>query len=347
MFKQIRTSLVGAFGFLLIAPKRLLAQNADETPAPATPGGDDLAGTEETEEPLVTLPEQPSDCDSLGFLDGISCFIAQPSFAGEALLAVGAGLIVFVVQLVFTSKYFVPNARRDAQRKYANLLRQPLDLPSQQIRSSTIVAGVGGVGKTKLLNRLCANDDANSARSDDKFTTYATSWETRAGMQNFIVRLFAADYAGQDFGTLVDGIIREQVQPESAFRVGHITSLILVVDLFPPTQEHHTQHSSETSHVQERVDYALSEWSDTALDALFALATGKELGFVCLFINKSDILQAVDEAALITLYQDLLDKLRIRGRGAVVRPIVGSAETGRGLVDLREALQKSAVPHIS
>ena len=90
----------------------------------------------------------------------------------------------------------------------------------------------------------------------------------------------------------------------------------------------------------------LEEWNEQALDAVFGLLTKSSLTFVCLFVNKADLIDGnteVLERQCIELFQPLIQRLEKRGRGRLVKIIVGSAATGQGLPLVKEHLVRESV----
>lgn len=304
-----------------------------------------------------TTPEAPADpvtpVVEPGFISGLIDFFSDPKVFGGLIVTIVGGILVFSIQEVIKRRNYVPKSdvpdiERTAVQRFIERLRQPQQLEDNHIRSSTLIAGIGGAGKTRLVNRLFADDTADSQIATKRFKRYQSASVIKSKRQDHVVTFNVADYAGQDFGTLIEGFIKEQSEQNTPFRHGYITSLILVADIFwPPKSNNEPRTLSEDNKIEmDRVQRNMEEWSDTALDALFGMASGEELGFICLFINKVDLLKTYNSAEILAAYDGLLQRLQKRGRGAEVVAIIGSADDGKGLVQVKEGLQRSAVPHI-
>jgi hypothetical protein len=90
----------------------------------------------------------------------------------------------------------------------------------------------------------------------------------------------------------------------------------------------------------------LTEWNDTALAALAGFVVADTLKFVCLYINKIDLLNhgsASDRLRYKSLYETLRIRLVERFSPARITMIVGSALNGDGYNELRQGLVESAM----
>lgn len=155
-----------------------------------------------------------------------------------------------------------------------------------------------------------------------------------------------SDYAGQDLGSLVRAFVEQQRLPYSPIRYGHINSLILLVDLMPAPATGAAKPKTANEPNSERVRQHIEEWNEQALDAVFGLFTKSSLTFVCLFVNKADLIDGnteVLERQCVELFQPLIQRLERRGRGRLVKIIVGSAATGQGLPLVKEHLVRESV----
>lgn len=131
---------------------------------------------------------------------------------------------------------------------------------------------------------------------------------------------------------------------------GFINSLILVVDLFPPPERIDDPPLEPRDHVDEgRIELHCSQWNDTALDAVFGLLTSGSLKYVCLFVNKSDLLIKFNTDPVKKDIESRFDSLRSRleqraiHAGADFALVLGSARESTGVGDVRMALFERSV----
>ncbi|MCC5621996.1 hypothetical protein [Nostoc sp. CHAB 5715] len=103
-----------------------------------------------------------------------------------------------------------------------------------------------------------------------------------------------------------------------------------------------TKYSTEW---RERVKKHIEEWSSTALDTIFGLVTTDSLKYVCLFINKKDLLLNVNNDEIKQEYYKLIKKIRVRTEsvGIELKVLYGSAREGDQVFTLRDHLRKSSI----
>lgn len=204
--------------------------------------------------------------------------------------------------------------------------------PSPGRRKNLVIfVGLGRSGKTSLINWVKKPFGQHDTEVTDGFDIHHAEKKLNGQIYDF----YLTDYSGQDFISLMRGFIAHQFLPESPLKHGAVNSLIIVVDLFSDEMiDGKVPHHEEIS--GDRIGYHLAEWSDTALDAVFALLTDKNLKYVCLFINKLDMWTGSGQSDATDVAKDcfapLIDRIRPRTRGiAEFDVVVGSAYTGTNI----------------
>ena len=224
-------------------------------------------------------------------------------------------------------------------------LHEPIAIGAKEKRNSIILVGLGGTGKTTLIRSLLKDHSANPDERTEHYELYHGT--SAAKGDEFTYRFFISDYKGQDIATLVSSFIVQQLQLYSPMSYGHIQSIILMVDLIPPKAKRDDPDPLPVaSPDKERVETHLAQWSDLALDAIKGLVTDESLRYVCLFINKSDLIHdrtPVSDQANTELYADLRQRL-VERFGQRVHVILGSTQKGEGLVELENKLRIFSSP---
>lgn len=219
-------------------------------------------------------------------------------------------------------------------------------------RNSIMLLGLGGVGKTTFVRNLFQNEEANPTVSTEHYELYETTTIVknigRGNMKRYT--LFVGDYRGQNLGQLVREFVTQQKKPFNPMSYGFINSLVLVVDLFPPTEHFDDPPLKPRRHADaDRIGLHGSQWNATALDAIFGLLTSGSLKYVCLFVNKSDLLIGSNAAEiqeeLGNRFTDLQARLELRARraDAEFELVLGSAKSSAGISHVRKALFERSV----
>ena len=221
---------------------------------------------------------------------------------------------------------------------------KPVAVPPGHCRSSSLLFGLGGTGKTTLIRALSYNPSAYPQFTTTGASIYHTaqlfSRREREGAKSSLVtyHFYFADYGGQDLSRIVREFILQQKQPYSPFCHGYITSLIFVVDLIgtPPSSSIAWCKPDHTRVVQH-----IAAWNGHMIDAISGMVSGNSLKFVGLFVNKADLLERrspTEDANLLKRFKPLMDQLRLRFSTMRSESILGSARTGEGLVQLQQGL---------
>jgi GTPase SAR1 family protein len=230
-------------------------------------------------------------------------------------------------------------------------LQEPEPLAKNEKRNSIIIVGLGGCGKTTLINRLSSNHRADPEVQTSDYRLF--SWSEQSDSVEPKFTYYMADYRGQNIGTLIKGLITEQKIPYSPMTWGAVNSLIFVVDIAKPYNKN-TQTKDFTLEVenvwQERVQYNIDQWSGTALDTIFGFTTKpsnnpnfNSLKYVCLFVNKIDLLPNMENEIKIA-YQVLSDALLVRCSGLKFELLLGSADKGTAVPALKKSLKDNSWP---
>jgi hypothetical protein len=237
---------------------------------------------------------------------------------------------------------------QETRNKILNIeLRNPKPLESNEKRNSIIILGLGGSGKTTLIQRLAKDAKANPDIPTAQFESY--SWFEKANVQDPLHTYYAADHKGQNSGSLIAGLINEQKKPYSPMTWGAINSLIFVVDVakaFDKNAQSEAEYQEEVRNTwKNRIQENMMQWSPTALDLIFGFTTKptsdpsiNSLKYVCLFINKVDLLPG-NEKEISKLYQELTKRIGDRCSGLRFEVIHGSIFTGEGLPKLEASLK--------
>jgi GTPase SAR1 family protein len=219
-------------------------------------------------------------------------------------------------------------------------LHEPIPIGANEKRNSIILVGLGGTGKTTLIRSLLKDNTANPDERTEHYELYHGT--SAAKGDKYTYRFFISDYKGQDIATLISSFIVQQLQLYSPMSYGHIQSIILMVDLVPPKKQ---KDDPDPVPIQtpnkKRIQTHLDQWSDLALDAIKGLVTDESLRYVCLFINKIDLIhERTPEAdrSNVELYAELRQRLVDRF-GQRVHVVLGSTRKGDGLVELENKLR--------
>jgi GTPase SAR1 family protein len=229
--------------------------------------------------------------------------------------------------------------------------QKPKPLAKNEKRNSIIVVGLGGCGKTTLINRLSGNHRADPQVQTSDYHLF--SWSEQSDGVEPKFTYYMADYKGQNIGTLIKGLITEQKIPYSPMTWGAVNSLIFVVDIAEPYDKDN-QTESSTLKVEkfweERVKYNINQWSATALDTIFGFTTKpsnnpnlNSLKYVCLFVNKIDLLPNMEDE-IRREYKVLNDALRSRCSGLKFELLLGSADKGTAVPALKKSLKDNSWP---
>jgi GTPase SAR1 family protein len=222
-----------------------------------------------------------------------------------------------------------------------NRLHSPEKTLPNEKRNAIIIVGIGGSGKTTLINRLFQENSANPLIATDRYQLFPLE----ESAQKIKYKYYVADCSGQNIGTLISGLMVEQKQLNSPMTYGSINSVIIVVDIAEAPGVLQSIDPEEVKrNFNTRVQQHLTEWSNTALDSIFGLtgSSANGLKYVCLFINKIDLLKGSSdeiEKMVNDAYRPLIDRISTISRGIVFKCLIGSIERGDRVSDLKTDLR--------
>jgi GTPase SAR1 family protein len=223
-----------------------------------------------------------------------------------------------------------------------NALLLPPPVAIDETRNSVLVVGIGGTGKTSFIKALTGDQNANPRIATNEFRIYKYVQEIQndAGGINRS-NMYFTDYIGQNLSILIAGFIKEQKREYSPLRYGYLNSLILVVDLFSPPKVSEDPVNAADTFSQKRVNENIEEWRTQSLQAIFGLFTTDQLRYICLFINKFDLVSRHDEAMqrqILDAFAPLRIELGRLTRGAIFECRIGSAQNGQEIAHIKDML---------
>lgn len=217
-----------------------------------------------------------------------------------------------------------------------------------------LLLGKQGSGKTHLIRTLFACTDLNNGAPNPRESTldrqiYSLTHELSTAGQTTICRIDLEDYRGQDPGTLVDQKNRE------IDRLPY-TAVILMVDIFETEQYPLPDDNLDGSELtvatkqrqapdDDRVDFHREDWHQSMMQMLRRTLPFK-VSYVCLFINKLDLLVDGSDARKVNglrqRFRGLKTTLAQSFPGVPVHVILGSVVLGWGTDRLKRNLLRNA-----
>lgn len=230
-------------------------------------------------------------------------------------------------------------------------LRAPVIVPKGDRRNSIMLLGLGEVGKTRMIERLFRIPEPQAAEKTEHYDIYFNAFKGGLGDGNnhgTHTWYYISDYKGQDLGTLVRAFVEQQFTAYSPMAYGHITSVVLMLDLFAPPANKGDKVPKQERFNQERIDRHIQEWQAMSFQAVFGLLTNS-LKYVCVFINKIDLLETrsgTAEKDALKKFAEIRERLEFfchEKSGIELEFIVGSVEAGDGLPALDKKLRQYSV----
>ena len=271
---------------------------------------------------------------------------------GEILAAIVSAVLGAYVSFILQDR-----SSKAKLKQVKNSYRLPPPIPIEDKRNTLLLIGLGGSGKTSVIKTLLRNSQANPEEKTEKFEIYSGQIVSETvNYENTQQTLdinkptrywfYVADYLGQNIGQLVRSFVVQQKKQYSPLAYGYVTSLVLIVDLFPDKNSPQDPDPEPQPLPDEnRINKHNNEWNDTSLDAIFGLLTN-ELKYVCLFINKVDLMsdrQTGSDQRYISYFKDLARRIQKRCGDAKFEIILGSAKRGTGIAELSFKLMEFSI----
>ncbi|HSA79204.1 MAG TPA: hypothetical protein VLE23_00195 [Geminicoccaceae bacterium] len=224
-------------------------------------------------------------------------------------------------------------------------------LRGERAQNVVVQLGIGGSGKTTLIRYLILDPSANPTIETEAFNVYKRDFSitrTRSDGRPDEIKtsIVVADYRGQHYGTLIEGILNHTVGRRSAVRNGNINTLLFVVDVFYPNHDRAAEMEPQPRPDPERLREHVEYWNEARLEVLFRLLRQGAVKNVGVFVNKCDLLTS-DEgreeareaiAPLVASIERWTDPL-----GVQPFVILGSLKTGTGVNELLDRMIRTAV----
>jgi hypothetical protein len=268
-----------------------------------------------------------------------------------ALAAAIATVLAAIITSVGSIFVALIQAKKNGELKNTiNGFWLPTKIPPKSKRNSVIIVGLGGVGKTQLIQTILRDESVIPDNDGDETFPNPEQETLTASIhqgvfspkgENCTYYLYISDYKGQNLGDLFRFFIEQQRIPYSPMKYGWINSLIIMVDIADPAP----RPIFDINQLQNRLQFSIDNMSDLALNAIFGLLTS-EISYVCVFVNKVDLLSGDRkkvESIIAEKIEPFFRKVQKRSGKAMVEIILGSALTGEGIPKLLERLKKSSI----
>ncbi len=258
----------------------------------------------------------------------------------ESLLALAIVLIGLLTRY-FTKKLDEANKKISIANEKVEGIEKPAKLEPHETINSVMVVGLGGSGKTSLIKVIVG--DGNPEKRTGSYEIFSEQITMPADSPKKLCKIYISDYAGQSYlEGLIRGFIEQQKIPYSPMRYGYITSLILVVDLFAPPKNPIEEVSKSRDLDDDRINENIRMWNESSISAIFGMLT-KNLKYICLFINKIDLYDAIiDKQEIKKVYEPIIDILAKRSLGIKIEVYIGSA-LNRNIGPIEEDLKNSSI----
>jgi len=243
------------------------------------------------------------------------------------------------------------------QKRQLNKLFKNIRIPKGHKKNTIMIVGLKSSGKTTTINMLSRQMNISNVEETKDFSILHSKTDGTDGKY----QIFISDYRGDDIGNLIRSFIIQQLQLNTPMRFGNIDSLVFVVDLFPPINndcnEVKINKGSMNNFCKDRIQEHIEQWNKTALDAVFGMNETSSLKYICLFINKLDLISDHSQKMrerITDEYRVLIDSLRKRQfycdengtlhQYADFRLIIGSALEGDGTLQLKKDIFNYSKP---
>jgi signal recognition particle receptor subunit beta len=272
-----------------------------------------------------------------------------PPTLTPADIKIAKDVTAIVKTMVETAVAFFKNLQRSQPKKDGDRKNGKFNPKRGDKVNTIILVGMEGVGKTELIKKCFRHPEADSTTTTDKFAIYTSQpSEDRKYWVN------VADYQGQRIEMLVSNFIEHQLLPDSPLKYGSVNSLIVLVDLRRPEDDRRNNATPRPAADTARVKANLGLWNEMAIDAIFGLVTVPALKYICVFVNKYDLVtntKRYSKKRAAKSYAKLVDYLRLKvpspkASGNIkVDVIIGSAKTGEGQDELLANIAQYSSPY--
>jgi hypothetical protein len=235
-----------------------------------------------------------------------------------------------------------------------NALRSGMPERAENNYLKVCMLGLGGAGKTTLVRTMTMCPDADASVSTEDVRRFITVNEYAGPDARFGVRIDWYDYAGQNIAPLTEsrrpGNANESRQDEDPAMPSYddkpFNAAVLILDLFDPPPAGGTYQGRFPTWNAARLKKSTDQWSENALSAIKG-SLGNEIKYLCVLVNKFDLLQNPDDAELAAIkkkVQPYVNRIAPLFRGAEVDFIIGSALGDARTLQIREKLIKYSRP---
>src|SRR5262245_1219075 len=147
---------------------------------------------------------------------------------------------------------------------------------------------------------------------------------------------------GKKLTDLIGRFLLEQKRPYCPLRYGFLNSMIMVVDVTDSSMFPGEIFTKARNFSQKRVEDNLNECNRQSIQAILGLFTRPHLKYICLFINKVDLLIGYNEAMenkIKVAYLPLLRELNEASESVRFKCMLGSAATDLKIGELKNAFR--------
>ena len=268
-----------------------------------------------------------------------------------ALLSLVVGVMVIVAKALTPRK--LKDVAVDGSKEILEALLSKIDkefkrlLGEQRAQNVIIQLGIGGAGKTTLIKQLIGDPTANPNVETMNFSVYKRHSTIESGSgdgKKLETSIIIADYRGQDFSTLIRGIL-DHTRKGKEFRAGNINTIIFLVDIFPPCDNKAELISDQPD--RERLRKNIEYWNEDKVQEIFNSFTERgSLKNVVVFVNKCDLLASRNREQLIDpVIQPLMHCIEKHTESLFIDPLIiyGSVKTGEGVWQLLQRILRTVV----
>lgn len=267
-------------------------------------------------------------------------------------------LIMALVPSIIGNIYFRAGYKK--LQRLMHSMKYPPAIGSEELGHAIMLLGIGGVGKTSLLSALDPdNPEFDSERKTGDFYPFMIGkyGESHGKRYKYIYR--GADISGQNLSTFSRGMITNQLEPNSYLKFGHVTALILVVDVIDPPEQKGGPRITGDSPNKKRVALHEKVWSKQMLQVISGFIAKDSLKVLILFVNAADCIESFARSGEINeesgpehdkiLYEfkGLIDNLNLFSDDVRMEIIIGSAKQGGAAIKkILSVLRETAVSEL-